>query len=66
MRVPRVIVITGGSSGIGHATALGDFTAESRSGSVYTRLFGTRPGAGFSLVAAAAGLMLLASFRRRR
>ena len=35
-----------------------DFTAESRRGSVYTRLFGTRPGVGFALAAAAAVMLL--------
>jgi len=43
----------------------GDFTAESRSGSVYTRWFGTRPRV-LPILAAAGALMLLAAVRRRR
>jgi short-subunit dehydrogenase len=43
----------------------GDFTAQSRRGSVYTRWIGTRPGVGIGLAAAAA-VMLFASLRRRR
>jgi hypothetical protein len=42
----------------------GDFTAESRGGSVYTRFIGRR-GVRFAFAAAAA-LLLLASLRRRR
>lgn len=43
----------------------GDFTSESRSGSVYTRFFGTRSGV-YVVLAAAAAVTLFATMRRRR
>lgn len=43
----------------------GDFTAESRRGSWYTRTFGTRPGLGLAFVAAAS-MFVVAALRKRR